>query len=1131
MSAPSISCPSCRATILRVGGTLPSTCPRCDAPLGGGSIATSRPAGTPPAVGTGAFTTDETRLADSGALSAGDRVGRYQIVRQIGRGGMGVVYEGIDPALGRRVAIKRILATAHLRAEHLVRFQREATAMGRLHHPAIVSVFASGTQDDTPYIVMDFVEGESYQTVLERGLPAVKDAIAVVRSLADGVAHAHAHGVIHRDIKPDNVMIGAADGAPRLLDFGLARDVEMNLALTATGMMLGTPAYMAPEQAAGEIHALGPACDVWALGAIIFRAVCGRTPFAEPTPIAIAAKLLTAEVPAPSRFRAELAPELETVILKCLRREAADRYPSAAALRDDLDRILAGQAPEATPRRPTSPTTRAGRRGPRAAPADRAAPVGAADAAGAAMPRRWVGASVIGICFPLVALIGAAPVLLLRAEPALPRETSGGAASRPADGSDAGPDVEADDGAHPEAADAGPGAGDDPVASAPPPDTTAPEIVVDAPAAGAIVPGSVRVAGTIADNGAIRGLTVGGREVAVAEDGGFALDVPLPAGRADGPWSVSIEATDATGNVARRTCEMVVDRVPPVVTLEEPAREADPIVIRDDEVVVAGRVEDAHATVVIVAGAEVPLADGAFRTTVSLATDGEHRIEVTAADAAGHVSEPAVLVVARDTTGPTLEVESPAAGATREASVALRVRATDPHGPVEVTVRGGDGPLRLERGDDGAFDGQVPLAEGAGPLQLRAVDALGNGTTRALAFLRDATPPVVSIDAQRTPSLVSGPDGEVDVFGEVDEPCLEVTVAGVVAITSGTSFHATIELKRPRAHAVEVVATDRAGNVGRTTVEIRWRRTAAPLIPAEVPGVVSIEDIDVSADGKLLAVVGQQKGRGGIEVYSLRTGKLLRRWDRAGQAVKLLPDGRHLVSGRSHPTTAFVLSITNGEEVRKVSFKSAYFGQLALDPGGRSFVYGDKYSRLEIVDLRTWERRPLIGGGAGHAFHPTENVLFTGAHDTGSGKGGLFSHDLDGSGEAVTWGDASTPGHILAVDPTGRFLAAADRRGGRSELWSIAERRMLAPLQAGGGHAGELVWRPVADGPPILASTRGTGAVSLDIVERNGPRRIQLGVHEGVPNAPVALAWVPGGRYLISGNGTTLRLWDVKGLR
>ncbi len=274
------------------------------------------------------------------------RIGPYVIVGELGRGGMGVVYRAHQLSLNRYVAIKMILSRP---SEHDVkRFRREAETVARLRHPGIVAVHEVGQHEDRPYLVMELVDGESLEhTLIARPMPPRRVA-EVIRGVALALAHAHKEGIVHRDVKPENILIDRA-GEPRLTDFGLARDLHADQNLTATGQMIGTPAFMAPEQAGGHRSLIGPTTDVYALGGVLYRALTGRPPFTGASMLEIARRVVSEDPEPPRSIERAVHPDLETIILKCLEKDPARRYPTAGAVADELRRFLDGVPISARP--------------------------------------------------------------------------------------------------------------------------------------------------------------------------------------------------------------------------------------------------------------------------------------------------------------------------------------------------------------------------------------------------------------------------------------------------------------------------------------------------------------------------------------------------------------------------------------------------------------------------------------------------------------------------------------------------------------------------------------------------------------------------------------------------------------
>jgi serine/threonine protein kinase/formylglycine-generating enzyme required for sulfatase activity len=263
---------------------------------------------------------------------------------------MGVVYKARQVELNRVVALKMILAGVHASPDDLARFYREARAVARLRHPNIIQVHDIGTQDGQPYFALEYVEGGSLADRLTGKPWGPRKAATLVQTLARAIHAAHRQKIIHRDLKPANVLL-TDDDAPKITDFGLAKRLDDRATgNTQTGSILGTPAYMAPEQADGRKD-IGPPADVYALGAILYELLTGRPPFQAATPLDTILKVLSVEPVPPSRLRPTLDRDLEAICLKCLEKEPARRYASARALANDLNRFLDGEPIQARGRR------------------------------------------------------------------------------------------------------------------------------------------------------------------------------------------------------------------------------------------------------------------------------------------------------------------------------------------------------------------------------------------------------------------------------------------------------------------------------------------------------------------------------------------------------------------------------------------------------------------------------------------------------------------------------------------------------------------------------------------------------------------------------------------------------------
>jgi tetratricopeptide (TPR) repeat protein len=283
--------------------------------------------------------------ADGPALPLG-----YELEALIGRGGMGVVHRARQLGLDRRVAMKTIAAGRDASPLLIERFRREFEAVASLNHPAIVPIHDVGVRDGVPFYAMELLEGGSLADRLAAGPLPIPDAVALVERLARAVDYAHRRGIIHRDLKPSNILFDA-EGAAKVADFGLAKrlDADPDAAATRSSLLLGTPSYMAPEQASGAGAAIGPAVDVHALGAILFECLAGRLPFLASSPLETLELIRTAEPPSPTRFRPDLPADLGTICLTCLEKDPARRYASAASLADDLGRFARGETILARP--------------------------------------------------------------------------------------------------------------------------------------------------------------------------------------------------------------------------------------------------------------------------------------------------------------------------------------------------------------------------------------------------------------------------------------------------------------------------------------------------------------------------------------------------------------------------------------------------------------------------------------------------------------------------------------------------------------------------------------------------------------------------------------------------------------
>ena len=272
----------------------------------------------------------------------------YDILGELGRGGMGIVYKALDPRLNRVVAIKTVSESAFSAPPQRRRFLGEAEVIARLRHPNIIPIYAVGESQGRPYFSLEFAEAGNLSERLAKGPITSRQAAELVETLAHAVNAAHAAGIIHRDLKPSNVLL-AGDGTPKVGDFGLAKLLNDDSASTLSGEVLGTPSYMAPEQAEGRSRDVGPAADIYALGAILYQALTGRPPFLGASAIETMKLAISTEAVPPRRLRPDVPRDLETITLKCLEKDSKRRYADGAALADDLNRYLAGRPIAARP--------------------------------------------------------------------------------------------------------------------------------------------------------------------------------------------------------------------------------------------------------------------------------------------------------------------------------------------------------------------------------------------------------------------------------------------------------------------------------------------------------------------------------------------------------------------------------------------------------------------------------------------------------------------------------------------------------------------------------------------------------------------------------------------------------------
>src|SRR5262245_42379048 len=298
----------------------------------------------------------------------------YEIIRELGRGGMGVVYLARQVKLNRLVALKMVLSGAHAGERERVRFLAEASAVAKLRHANIVQIHEIGEVDGRPFFSLEYVDGGSLADKLSGTPLPARDAAALMIPIARATQAAHDAGIVHRDLKPANVLLAGSGkidptgpmgamapilkASPKLTDFGLAKSLDSADGPTQTGAVLGTPSYMAPEQAQGHSRNIGPAVDIYALGAILYELLTGRPPFRAETPLDTIMQVVSQEPVPPRQLQPKCPRDLETIALRCLQKEPRKRYARARECADELQRFVNGEPIHA---RPVGPVGRAWR--------------------------------------------------------------------------------------------------------------------------------------------------------------------------------------------------------------------------------------------------------------------------------------------------------------------------------------------------------------------------------------------------------------------------------------------------------------------------------------------------------------------------------------------------------------------------------------------------------------------------------------------------------------------------------------------------------------------------------------------------------------------------------------------------
>ncbi len=269
-------------------------------------------------------------------------IGDYELIEEVGRGGMGVVFRAKQISLNREVAVKMILRGRLASDADLQRFLAEASATARLEHPGIVPVYEVGDIEGRPFFSMQFIEGQTLAERVATGPLPQREAARIVAAVAKAVGFAHSQGILHRDLKPSNILL-SRDDSVLITDFGLAKQAGAKVDLTRSGMLLGTPAYMSPEQAGGRTSTVGPASDIYSLGCVLYFALTGRSPFVAESPMDLVMQVIEQDPTPPRALRPRLNRDLEMIVIRCLQKPIDLRYESADALAADLEAYLADE--------------------------------------------------------------------------------------------------------------------------------------------------------------------------------------------------------------------------------------------------------------------------------------------------------------------------------------------------------------------------------------------------------------------------------------------------------------------------------------------------------------------------------------------------------------------------------------------------------------------------------------------------------------------------------------------------------------------------------------------------------------------------------------------------------------------
>ncbi len=750
--------------------------------------------------------------------SSGQQLGRYVLGEELGRGGMGVVFRAVDPALKRDVAIKVLADHRFQRPKARARFEREAHAAARLRHPGIVAVHDVGEHEGRPYFVMDLVPGDTLADRLLRGLRRA-ELLRIVRDVALALAHAHADGLVHRDVKPGNILIDANERA-LLTDFGLVHDAsDGEGSLTEAGEVLGTVSYMAPEQIQAEPGGVGPAADAWALGTILYEGVARRPAFPGGSPIEVMARIIEGIPPPPLReVDPRIARPLADLVERCISPDPA-RRPSVTAIAGSLDELLGTAAASSTATRappfapPAPPPARTARSA--LVVGGAGALVIAAFAAGLVASGVGGGPAAASIDAPTPDLITSMRSVTVTGRATGAEVVSVAGRRTPVDRGGRFQAVAAlDEGRHTLVVETAVEPREELARVSVTVDLTDPTLELDAPGPMVTSLATLPIAGRLRDAHPAQLSIDGGPPTALAADGRFVVEVALP--DAEGEVRLEVVGLDGAGRRASATVVVRVDRTPPGLDLD-----ASPAIVTERSLVLRGRASDASDVTVRAGPTEAVAAapDGAFELRVPLPDDGPYTLTVTATDAAGLAAAPHEVTVVRDRSAPGVAVLSPESGTPVGPSVVVEGRVVDAHPPDSVTVDG----VVARVSDDGSFAATVPIP-GAGrhDLTIVAVDGAGLRTEIRHPVLRDTAPPTITLEP--IPERLFGIHQHVEVTGRIMGGAATLQADGVsIGLDADGSFRLPIDLVEGT-NERRLTARDSVGNEATASVRVEYAR-------------------------------------------------------------------------------------------------------------------------------------------------------------------------------------------------------------------------------------------------------------------------------------------------------------------